>query len=89
MYIELKDYFGLKKLDDLPALSEFTELDDLTGMLRLSEGQAQVDMVEELKIEHSEIAKHENGETEVQLPVTDNNNLMDDAVIPDTQPERG
>jgi len=86
---EFLDYFGLKKLDDLPALSEFTELDDLTGMLRLSEGQAQVDMVEELKIEHSEIAKHENGETEVQLPVTDNNNLMDDAVIPDTQPERG
>lgn len=86
---EFLDYFGLKKLDDLPALSEFTELDDLTGMLRLSEGQAQVDMVEELKIEHSEIAKHEDGETEVQLPVTDNNNLMDDAVIPDTQPERG
>ena len=35
---EFLDYFGLKKLDDLPALSEFTELDDLTGMLRLSEG---------------------------------------------------
>ncbi|MFL2554501.1 MAG: SMC-Scp complex subunit ScpB [Candidatus Rariloculaceae bacterium] len=86
---EFLDYFGLKKLDDLPALSEFTELDDLTGMLRLSEGQAQVDMVEELKIEHSEIAKHEDGETEIQLPVTGNNNLMDDAVIPDTQPERG
>ena len=86
---EFLDYFGLKKLDDLPALSKFTELDDLTGALRFSEGHAQVDMVEELKIEHSDIAKHEDVETEVQLPVTSTNVLTDVTVIPDTQPKPG
>ena len=86
---EFLDYFGLKKLDDLPALSKFTELDDLTGALRFSEGHAQVDMVEELKIEHSDTAKHEDVETEIQLPVTSTNVLTDVTDIPDTQPKPG
>jgi segregation and condensation protein B len=45
---EFLDYFGLKKLDDLPPLSEIRDLDDLNPELSLPEVTPQVDLIEEL-----------------------------------------
>lgn len=46
---EFLDYFGLKKLDDLPPLSEIRDLDDLNPELGLPEATPQVDLIEELR----------------------------------------
>jgi len=61
---EFLDYFGLKKLDDLPPLSELKDLDDLNISLELPEPHPQVDMVEELKIEQADVVAH--GDTELE-----------------------
>lgn len=45
---EFLDYFGLKKLDDLPPLSEITDLEDLTPELGLPEISPQPDLIDEL-----------------------------------------
>ncbi len=45
---EFLDYFGLKKLDDLPPLSEIAELVDVAPELALPEVSPQVDLVEAL-----------------------------------------
>jgi segregation and condensation protein B len=45
---EFLDYFGLKKLDDLPPLSEIRDLEDLNPELSLPEVTPQVDLIEEL-----------------------------------------
>ena len=51
---EFLDYFGLKKLDDLPPLSEIRDLDDLNPELGLPEATPQVDLLEELAAEDTE-----------------------------------
>lgn len=45
---EFLDYFGLKKLEDLPPLSEIRDLDDLNPELNLPQTNPQVDLMEEL-----------------------------------------
>jgi len=45
---EFLDYFGLKKLDDLPPLSELSDLVGLEPELGLPEVTPQVDLVESL-----------------------------------------
>ncbi len=48
---EFLDYFGLKKLDDLPPLSEFQDLDHLNPELGFPEETPQVDLLEEMAAE--------------------------------------
>ena len=45
---EFLDYFGLKKLDELPPLSQIKDLDDLNAALELPEPDAQADAQAEL-----------------------------------------
>jgi segregation and condensation protein B len=45
---EFLDYFGLKKLDDLPPLSELKDLDDLNPELGLPEMSPQSDLIDAL-----------------------------------------
>jgi len=51
---EFLDYFGLKKLDDLPPLSEISDLLDVAPELGLPEVTPQVDLIEALNAEDSE-----------------------------------
>jgi segregation and condensation protein B len=86
---EFLDHFGLKKLDDLPALSELKDLDDFSVALKLPEAHPQADMVEELKIEQSDTLAHRGSDTEDLSRATDKNDLTKAAAIPFTQPEPG
>jgi len=52
------DYFGLKKLDELPSLAEIKDLDDPNVSLELPEPSPQVDLAEDLRIESAELAEH-------------------------------
>ena len=66
---EFLDYFGLKKLDDLPPLSEIRDIDDFNVSLELSEPEPpepepQADLVEDLKIEQADVAEHSGGSRE-------------------------
>jgi len=58
------DYFGLKKLDDLPALSELKDLDDFNIALDLPEPSPQADVVEDLKIEQADVTVHDGSDSE-------------------------
>ncbi|TDJ44526.1 MAG: SMC-Scp complex subunit ScpB [Gammaproteobacteria bacterium] len=64
---EFLDYFGLKKLDDLPSLSEIKDLGDLDVALEFLEPSGQIDLVDDLEIEQSSVAAHVELET-LQLP---------------------
>ena len=48
---EFLDYFGLKKLDDLPPLSEIKDLDDLNVALELPEPSPQAELLHESALE--------------------------------------
>ncbi|MGI9260172.1 MAG: SMC-Scp complex subunit ScpB, partial [Gammaproteobacteria bacterium] len=61
---EFLDYFGLKKLDDLPSLSEIKDIDDFNVSLELPEPVPQVDLVDDLKIEQADVAEHADGDRE-------------------------
>ena len=61
---EFLDYFGLKKLDDLPPLSEIKDIDDFNVSLELPEPDPQVDLVDDLKIEQADVAEHSDGDRE-------------------------
>lgn len=50
---EFLDYFGLKKLDDLPPLSEIRDLDDLNVALELPEPGPQVELPDQATLEDS------------------------------------
>lgn len=86
---EFLDHFGLKKLGDLPALSELKDLDDFSVALKRPEAHPQADMVEELKIEQSDTLVHRGSDTEGLSRATDKNDLAEAAAIPLTQPEPG
>ena len=64
---EFLDYFGLKKLDDLPSLSEIKDLGDLDVALEFLEPSGQIDLVDDLEIEQLSVAAHVELET-LQLP---------------------
>ena len=53
---EFLDYFGLKKLDDLPPLSEIKDLDDFKLALEFPEFSPQIDLVDGLEVEQSDSA---------------------------------
>lgn len=61
---EFLDYFGLKKLDDLPPLSEIKDIDDFNVSLELPEPDPQVDLVDDLKIQQADVAEHSDGDRE-------------------------
>ena len=48
---EFLDYFGLKKLDDLPPLSEFQDLENINPELGFPEETPQVDLLDEMAAE--------------------------------------
>ena len=50
---EFLDYFGLKRLDDLPPLSEIRDLDDLNVALELPEPSPQTELLHEPALEDS------------------------------------
>ncbi len=69
---EFLDYFGLKKLDDLPPLAEIKDIDDFNVSLELPEPSPQVDLVDDLKIEQAHVAEHSEGDREpLELAASD------------------
>lgn len=52
---EFLDYFGLKKLDDLPPLSEIKDLDDLNVALELPEPSPQTELLAEAAMEDPDL----------------------------------
>ena len=84
---EFLDYFGLKKLDDLPPLSEIKDFDDLNVTLDLPELESQTDLVDDLKIEQTDLAAHSSTEHEA-LPLAQID-PGDDSVVPESHPESG
>ena len=85
---EFLDYFGLKKLDDLPPLSEIKDLDDFNVALEFLEPGPQIDLVEDLEIEQSDPAEHAEAALEaVQLPTKADTD--DGTIVPISRPESG
>jgi len=79
---EFLDYFGLKKLDDLPPLSEIRDLEDLNPELGLPELSPQVDFVEDFDAsgfnpadfeEFAEPAEAQEEQDEERMSRTDDN----------------
>ncbi len=84
---EFLDYFGLKKLDDLPPLSEIKDFDDFNVTLDLPELDSQTDLVEDLKIEKTDLAPHSSAEHEA-LPLAQSD-PNDGSAVPESHPESG
>jgi len=84
---EFLDYFGLKKLDDLPPLSEIKNFDDFNVTLDLPELDSQTDLVEDLEIEKTDLAAHSSAEHEA-LPLAQND-PGDGSAAPESHPESG
>jgi len=84
---EFLDYFGLKKLDDLPPLSEIKDFDNFNVTLDLPELDSQTDLVEDLKIEKTDLAPHSSAEHEA-LPLTQSD-PSDGSTVPESHPESG
>jgi len=86
---EFLDYFGLKKLDDLPPLSETKDLDDFNVALELPEPSPQTDLVDELRIERTDLAPHANSDLDA-LELTAAGDTGDTSVVaPLPRPEPG
>lgn len=85
---EFLDYFGLKKLDDLPPLSEIKDLDDFKLALDFPDFSPQIDLVDGLEDEQSDPAAHEDAALEAaQLPAKDSGD--DGVIVPISRPEPG
>ena len=82
---EFLDYFGLKKLDDLPPLSEIRDLEDLNPELGLPEAMPQVDLLDELAGEG--FASEETDRTGVDEDRPEA--LVEGNVVPITRTESG
>ena len=82
---EFLDYFGLKKLDDLPPLSEIKDLDDFNIALEFPQPSPQADLVEDLRIEQSDVAAEAELEA-LQLP-TEADKGDAAVVVPISRPE--
>jgi segregation and condensation protein B len=83
---EFLDYFGLKKLDDLPPLSEIADLVDISPELGLPEATPQVDLVEALgdaEIEGEQAAEQSDAEDDVEEAAV----LSENNVVPMTRTE--
>ncbi len=85
---EFLDYFGLKKLDDLPPLSEIKDLDDFKNALEYPEFSPQIDLVEDLEVDQPDPAAQADAALEAaQLPT--NADTGDETVVPISRPEPG
>jgi len=84
---EFLDYFGLKKLDDLPPLSEIRDLDDLHPELGLPEATPQVDLLEELAADESEVADESVAANDADELSEESD--ADNNVVPITRSESG
>jgi segregation and condensation protein B len=85
---EFLDYFGLKKLDELPPLSEIRDLDHLNPELGLPETSPQVDLVEALTVESIDVQPFDETDDsddtgDPQIPTDDSN------VVPISRSESG
>lgn len=85
---EFLDYFGLKKLEDLPPLSELKDFDNLNVSLDLPEPNPQVDMVEELKIENAEVTAHPATDTQTPKLISKGAEITDSVTMPAAAPEQ-
>lgn len=81
---EFLDYFGLKKLDDLPPLSEIKDLDSLNVELELPEPSPQTDLLDEMNEEDLQASIGEAA-TDEPVPIDDS----DGGVISFPRPETG
>ncbi len=77
-------YFGLKKLDDLPPLSEIKDLDSLNVELELPEPSPQTDLLDEMNEEDLQASIGEAA-TDEPVPIDDS----DGGVISFPRPETG
>ena len=85
---EFLDYFGLKKLDDLPPLSEIKDLDDFKNALEFPEFSPQIDLVEDLEVDQPDPAAQADAALEAaQLPT--NADTGEGTVVPISRPEPG
>ena len=85
---EFLDYFGLKKLDDLPPLSEIKDLDDFKLALELPDFSPQIDLVDSLEVEQSDPAAQADAALEAaQLPTEDTGD--DGVIVSISRPEPG
>ncbi len=83
---EFLDYFGLKKLDDLPPLSELGELVNVAPELGLPEATPQVDLIEALGAD--EIEQQQRADTAGAADGADAATMPpDDNVVPITRTE--
>lgn len=80
---EFLDYFGLKRLDDLPPLSEIKDLEELNVELELPEPSPQTDLLDELTEEDLK-ASMEDSSAESTVPEED-----ESAVVALSRPETG
>ena len=80
---EFLDYFGLKRLDDLPPLSEIKDLEELNVELELPEPIPQTDLLDELTEEDLRASADEAGAEPV--PIDESG----DGIVALSRPEAG
>jgi segregation and condensation protein B len=85
---EFLDYFGLKKLDDLPPLSEIKDLDDFKLALEYPELSPQIDLVEDLEVEQPGSGTHADAALEAAQLAT-KADTGDGTIVPISRPEPG
>jgi segregation and condensation protein B len=85
---EFLDYFGLKKLDDLPPLSEIKDFEDFNRDLGLPEASPQADLIEALETAGDDYRDPFEGLEDELLPDADTPRLEDN-VVPISRTESG
>ena len=84
---EFLDYFGLKRLDDLPPLSDIKDLDDLNVELELPQASPQTDLLDELT-EEDLLASIEQAAAD-PMPADEGLGEGDGVIVSLTRPEAG
>lgn len=84
---EFLDYFGLKRLDDLPPLSDIKDLADLNVELELPQASPQTDLLDELT-EEDLLASIEQAAAD-PMPVDEGLDEGDGVIVSLTRPEAG
>ena len=84
---EFLDYFGLKRLDDLPPLSDIKDLDDLNVELELPQASPQTDLLDELT-EEDLLASIEQAAAD-PMPADERLGEGDGVIVSLTRPEAG
>lgn len=84
---EFLDYFGLKRLDDLPPLSDIKDLEDLNVELELPQASPQTDLLDELT-EEDLLASIEQAAAD-PMAVDEGQGEDDGVIVSLTRPEAG